>query len=336
MVACRVLSVRVTNVASRNAASPLPRSGAPSISSIGRTNRKTQPPSASLTFAPRTRLSILFATRTESGHFPAISGHLPAIYRPFPAIAGAPLGAIVMPFVESASSEPATPAAPALIGTDCECPADPRIARYFDRRSLTRRASGNRYAMGNVSQALLAALLRAGPAGRSVLELGCGPGALLTELLAAGASRATGLDLSAEAIEEARRRAAEAGVADRASLSVGDAARARLEAHDWVILDKVICCYPDADALLANSIPAARRLYAFAVPASDGWRGVLARIEEWLEGVTNALRGRPCPGYVHDVAAIERRLTDGGFRPAYRGTTWLWHIAVFVRLGAAA
>lgn len=241
-----------------------------------------------------------------------------------------------MPFVESASSEPATPAAPALIGTDCECPADPRIARYFDRRSLTRRASGNRYAMGNVSQALLAALLRAGPAGRSVLELGCGPGALLTELLAAGASRATGLDLSAEAIEEARRRAAEAGVADRASLSVGDAARARLEAHDWVILDKVICCYPDADALLANSIPAARRLYAFAVPASDGWRGVLARIEEWLEDVTNALRGRPCPGYVHDVAAIERRLTDGGFRPAYRGTTWLWHVAVFVRLGAAA
>lgn len=241
-----------------------------------------------------------------------------------------------MPFVESASSEPATPAAPALIGTDCECPADPRIARYFDRRSLTRRASGNRYAMGNVSQALLAALLRAGPAGRSVLELGCGPGALLTELLAAGASRATGLDLSAEAIEEAGGRAAQAGVADRARLSVGDAARARLEAHDWVILDKVICCYPDADALLANSIPAARRLYAFAVPASDGWRGVLARIEEWLEGVTNALRGRPCPGYVHDVAAIERRLTDGGFRPAYRGTTWLWHIAVFVRLGAAA
>jgi SAM-dependent methyltransferase len=214
---------------------------------------------------------------------------------------------------------------------DCDCPADPRIARFFDRRSLGRRGAGDRYEMGNVSKALLAALLRAGPAGQSVLELGCGPGALLTELLVAGAAQGSGVDLSAETLAEARERLDDAGVADRASLTVGDAAEVSLDAHDWVVLDKVICCYPAIRALLANSVPAARRLYAFAVPASYGWRGVVARVGFALENMTLAVLGRPCPGYVHDVRLIEGRLRDAGFRPSYRGTSHTWQIAVFER-----
>jgi magnesium-protoporphyrin O-methyltransferase len=229
---------------------------------------------------------------------------------------------------ETGSAPGASPAR-----TECDCPADPRIARFFDRRSLGRRGAGDRYEMKNVSKALLAALLRAGPAGRSVLELGCGPGALLTELLVAGAARASGVDLSAEALAEARDRLDEAGVADRASLTVGDAARVPLVAHDWVVLDKVICCYADFHALLANSVPAARRLYAFAVPASYGWRGIVARIDFGLENLAFSLLRRPCPGYVHDVRLIEDRLRDAGFRPSYRGTSHSWHIAVFERTG---
>lgn len=185
--------------------------------------------------------------------------------------------------------------------------------------------------MANVSRALLAALLRTGPSGRSVLELGCGPGAMLTELLLAGAERATGVDLSEKTLAEARDRVQEAGVADRASLSVGDAAHLPLVSHDWVVLDKVICCYPDADALLANSIGAARHLYAFAVPSSYGWRGIVARIGFALENATLAVLGRPCPGYVHDVRLIEGQLRGAGFRPSYRGTSHTWHIAVFER-----
>jgi SAM-dependent methyltransferase len=185
--------------------------------------------------------------------------------------------------------------------------------------------------MANVSKALLAALLRTGPSGRSVLELGCGPGAMLTELLLAGADRATGVDLSEKTLAEARDRLEEAGVADRASLSVGDGAHIPLAPHDWVVLDKVICCYPDVDALLTNSIGAARHLYGFAVPASYGWRGIVARIGFALENVTLALLGRPCPGYVHDVRLIEERLRGAGFRPSYRGTSHTWEIAVFER-----
>jgi magnesium-protoporphyrin O-methyltransferase len=213
----------------------------------------------------------------------------------------------------------------------CDCPADSRIAGYFDRRSRKRQEAGQRYEPGAVSKALRGALMAEGPAGRTVLELGCGPGALLVGLLSAGADRASGVDLSPEAVEEARRRAEEAGVADRADFTVADGAHAVLAPHDWVVLDKVMCCYPDVDALLGNSIPAARHLYAFAVPASYGWRGAIARAALSLEALVLAILRRPCPAYVHDVRMIEARLTEGGLRPVTRRTCSFWHLAVFAR-----
>jgi SAM-dependent methyltransferase/8-oxo-dGTP pyrophosphatase MutT (NUDIX family) len=217
--------------------------------------------------------------------------------------------------------------------TSCQCPAevDPRIAGHFDRCNRRRREGVERYELGTVSRTLLDALLAAGPAGKSVLEPGCGPGALLGALLDAGARSATGVDLSAEAIEYARERSAAAGYVDRVVFAVDDAATAELPAHDWVVLDKVICCYARMDALMANTVASARALYGMALPASYGWRGGLARAIGWFEDVTNSLRGRPCPGYVHDVRLIESRLAEAGFRPMHRQTTGLWHVGVYGR-----
>ncbi|HEY8988832.1 MAG TPA: class I SAM-dependent methyltransferase [Candidatus Limnocylindrales bacterium] len=154
---------------------------------------------------------------------------------------------------------------------------------------------------------------------------------LLLALTQAGAASATGVDLSAASIDAARNRFEQAQLSDRVRLSVGDAARVLLESQDWVILDRVMCCYPDIERLLANTLPAARRLYAFTVPSSRGWRGVIARLEEWLENAWNSLRGRPCPGYVHDLDLIERRLTSAGFRLRHRDHQRLWHIAIYER-----
>jgi SAM-dependent methyltransferase len=182
-----------------------------------------------------------------------------------------------------------------------------------------------------VSDRLGDALLAIGPTGKTVLELGCGRGGLLLALIQAGATSATGVDLSAASIDTARNRFEQAQLSDRVRLSVDDAARVPLESHDWVILDRVMCCYPDIERLLANTLPAARRLYAFTVPTSRGWRGVIARLEELLENAWNGLRGRPCPGYVHDLDLIEERLTAAGFRLRHRDQQRLWHLAIYER-----
>jgi SAM-dependent methyltransferase len=216
---------------------------------------------------------------------------------------------------------------------DC-CPAASTIEEHFDRKTACRLAAGEVPGLVSVSQRLRDALLPLGATGRSVLELGCGRGALLLQLVQAGAASGTGIDLSSASITEARRGFEDVGLSRTVDLSVGDGARVDLEPHDWVVLDRVMCCYPDIGRLLQNSIPAARRVYAFSVPESRGWRGVLSRFEEWLENIWNNVRGCPCPGYVHDVDSIERTLSDAGFRRTYSGQLRLWHIAVFQRTSA--
>lgn len=211
------------------------------------------------------------------------------------------------------------------------CPNDARIARHFDAKVAERLAKCQDPSLVPISQRLGDALLSLDPTGRTVLELGCGRGGLLLELVQAGVARATGVDLSSASIDAARSRFKEDQLAERARLLVGDAARVPLEPHDWVILDRVMCCYADVERLLANTLPAARHIYAFTVPTSRGWRGLAARLEEWFENAWNTLRGRPCPGYVHNLDLIEERLAMAGFRLRYRDRQRLWHMAVYER-----
>jgi len=214
---------------------------------------------------------------------------------------------------------------------ECACPTDARIARHFDARVAERLAQGQDSSLVAVSQRLRDALLALDPTGRTVLELGCGRGGLLMRLVEAGAAEATGVDLSAASIAAARGRFGQAQLSERARLSVGDAAFVPLEPHDWVILDRVICCYPDVERLLANTLPAARQIYAFSVPTSRGLRGFVARLGFSVENVWDTLRGRPCPGYVHSLDAIEASLASAGFRLRHRDHKRLWHIAIYER-----
>lgn len=186
-----------------------------------------------------------------------------------------------------------------------------------------------------MTRRLLEALDAAGLSGRSVLDVGCGTGDLALAALSRGAERAVGVDLGGGAIDEARRLAAERGLSDRASFSTGDGATAPLDEHDVVVLNRVYCCYPNVDGLLSNSLPAARHVYAFSTPVSRGVAGVLNRIQIGLENLWYRLRDRKYKGFrvfVHDVAAIDRRIRDAAFRPVATGRVrFEWHVAVYER-----
>ncbi|MGZ5353993.1 MAG: methyltransferase domain-containing protein [Actinomycetota bacterium] len=183
--------------------------------------------------------------------------------------------------------------------------------------------------------AILADLLAAeGLSGRTVLDLGCGAGGLAVETVARGARAASGVDLSAAMIGEARRLSEEAGTADRTTFDVGDGATAALAPHDVVVLNKVFCCYPHVGALLANSLAAAGSVFAFALPASRGVRGSVARRVIGFENVLFRLRPSTFHGFrvfVHDVDAIDAEVRAAGFgRPVWR-RRFGWDVAVYAR-----
>jgi cyclopropane fatty-acyl-phospholipid synthase-like methyltransferase len=175
-------------------------------------------------------------------------------------------------------------------------------------------------------------LARVGFDGRTVLEVGCGYGRLLVGALVEGARSATGIELDADAVGKAAARAERAGVADRCSVILADGAEADLAAHDIVVLDRVICCYDDADRLVDRTVSAAGLAYAFSVPESRGLRGMRNRVAYAIEGVYDALRGN-ARSYAHDVRRIDRRLRVAGFQLGTSGRQGKWYLAVYLRPG---
>lgn len=211
------------------------------------------------------------------------------------------------------------------------------IAQFFDRAACCpagrRRATGRQRASGGrlrgVSRTLLQMLDEAGLAGRTVLDAGCGQGGLTIALSQRGVAGASGIDLSSESIAAAQRAAEEAGVS--AQFAVADAAVDPVEPHDVVVLDKVVCCYFDAAALLANIVPAARSVFAVSLPQSSGWRGAVSRLLIGLENGWRRLRRDPFRAFVHDVAAITTSLRDNGWQLTAERNRRMWYLAVFER-----
>jgi len=202
-------------------------------------------------------------------------------------------------------------------------------ADYYSKRARKKGTASS------VTRSLLEEISSAGLEGRSVLDVGCGVGDLALATVDGGAARATGIDLSGEAIREARRLALDRGTADRVSFSVGDGATAMVEPHDVVVLNRVFCCYPDVDRLLDNSLAAARSVYALTTPPSTGLGGAVARLQTALANAWYRLRRTKFGDFrvfVHDVARIDARARDAGFRLATGATRRLvWHLAVYVR-----
>ena len=135
---------------------------------------------------------------------------------------------------------------------------------------------------------LIAGLERIGYRAASLLEIGCGVGWLHQWLLKHGAARAVGVDLSPEMVAEARRLALKQGLAAQTSYLIGDfiALAESIEPVEIVLLDKVICCYPDANVLLIQAASRARRAVALtqcaASPAVQGGEGERRRSRSCL------------------------------------------------------
>src|SRR5262245_47421878 len=102
----------------------------------------------------------------------------------------------------------------------------------------------------------------------TLLEIGGGVGASQVELLRRGVERATNVELSPGYEAVALGLAREEGVAERVERLVGDAVTAELPDADAVLLNRVVCCYPDYEALVGVSARHARRFLVLTFPRS--------------------------------------------------------------------
>jgi len=220
-------------------------------------------------------------------------------------------------------------------GTVSEPQREPERCCFDDWVDHCRKQAKKRDTASGVTARLLEALTDAGLADRTVLDVGCGIGDLALATLGRGAARATGFDLSEKAVDQARELAKERGLADRASFEVGDGSTMDLPAADVVVLNRVVCCHPDADGLLDRSLAAAGSVYALTAPVSRGPVGFFNRAETAVWNACYAIRRKRYAGFrtfVHDMERIDERVRAAGFGPVRRQRRRVvWDLAVYTR-----
>jgi magnesium-protoporphyrin O-methyltransferase len=165
--------------------------------------------------------------------------------------------------------------------------------------------------------------------GLSVLDVGGGIGVIDIELLKTGASQAVLVEASPEYLEAAREEARDAGLAERIEIVAGDFVRhaADIDAADIVTLDRVVCCYPDADALVAASAAKARRLYGLVLPR-NGWH---VRVAVWLDNLRYRVQRRGYRARAHDNARIDAMTLASGLSIRAEAFTLVWRVVLYAR-----
>ncbi len=203
--------------------------------------------------------------------------------------------------------------------------------RFFTNRTAKRelrryRKKGPTGATGK----LVEALKSEGVENATLLDIGGGVGVIQHELLEAGAREAVGVDAASVYLETARAEAERRGNGDSVHGLMGDFLdlSGDVEPADVVTLDKVICCYPDMQELVARSVGKARRLYGIVVPRETRLvRAAFAGFNLWLR-----LRRSTFRAFVHPVADMERLIGQAGFEKQFSGQAeFMWNVLVYTR-----
>jgi len=209
------------------------------------------------------------------------------------------------------------------------------IAETFDNLAHDRCCKYKSSGLTASSQVLLDFISKKGLLGKTVLEIGCGTGFFALETLKNGALSCLGIDLSSAAIHEANAFAKESGLQDRARFEVSNAASTRQPASDVVVMDKVLCCYPDADALLKTASESSKELLGFVVPRDEGLMKPAMKIGTAMINLVEKLRKTGFRLYLHPLRPIDRLLSESGFQQSDKAKSRFWLVFLYKRSGPA-
>lgn len=156
----------------------------------------------------------------------------------------------------------------------------------------------------------------------TILEVGGGVGEIQASLLSAGAARAVNVELSPHWEASAQALIDDLGLAGRVDRRVGDFVdlAGELPRADVVVLHRVLCCYPDWQAMLGAGLDRAGRVIGFTVPV-DRWR---TRAVIALGNAVFRLRKRAFRAYVHPLDELVAALRRAGaeVRSDHAGLVW--------------
>ena len=200
---------------------------------------------------------------------------------------------------------------------------------FDEKRAAMELRRYRRRGPGKTSRLLVEDIAAEGVAGRTVLDIGAGLGAVHLGLLSAGAREAVDVDASAGYLKAAKQEAERRGMAGRIKHLHGDFVDLSREVApaDIVTLDRVICCYDDAQLLLDSSAAKARSVLGLVYPIDSRLMKIARGLLNWL---LRALRKR-FQIFVHPSAQVDAIARSHGFLKRAYHRRGIWQVVVYAK-----
>lgn len=165
--------------------------------------------------------------------------------------------------------------------------------------------------------------------GKSLLDIGGGIGAIQWEFVRKGGIKTTDIDSSSGYIAVASDYAKEIKH-QNASFTMSDFNEVHKEIgrHDFVSLDKVICCYPEYKNLLGNALDKTGTALALSMPIG-GW---ISNLFALFTKIYLVLRKNPFRTYIHNPKQVHEFIESKGFRLSEKALSFPWLVRVYERL----
>lgn len=213
----------------------------------------------------------------------------------------------------------------------CSVPVDNEPTNKFFSRWAKRYAK--RFRKGGLEKTqryILEGIRKEPVTARRILDIGCGVGSLHLTLLKEGAATATGVEISEGMISQAKKFAEDFRLQDRTNYVVGDFVREApaVQEADLTMLDKVVCCYEDYDALISTSTAKTRSIYALSHPRQN----ILVEFVFKLQIFFAKLFRSAFHPFWHDWSAIHRLILTKNFELIYSNSTIAWQVLVYRRI----
>jgi 16S rRNA G966 N2-methylase RsmD len=208
--------------------------------------------------------------------------------------------------------------------SDCCSPKGYRSI-FSEKRAHAEARRYRRRGLDRTSRRIAELLKQQGIVGRTLLEVGGGIGAIQIELLRAGITRAVNIELTPTYEEAAQGLLREAGLEARVDRRVMDFAEAtsEVEAADIVIMNRVICCYPDMPKLAGAAADHTREVLVMSFPKERWWTRAVISVADLALRVAR----QQFQVFLHPPDKIFATAERHGLKSVANQTSFFWEVA---------
>ncbi len=200
------------------------------------------------------------------------------------------------------------------------------ISRFFDRESHRMKDRHEKKGLPKSAQEHAMAITSA--SAKTALDVGCGTGTLMAELLDKGVEKVIGIDLSEKMCEIATQQLTEEGYSNE-RFEVRKCTYLEYEPQetiDAISLHRVMCCHPSAKQMARHSAELSPKLIVNTIPRN--WKLIRAILKPiaWIADRKGAYRP-----YLHNQNEIDMEFRKQGYEILHRKKGKIWVTTVYVK-----